>query len=461
VLDAAIARIEAVDRVVNVYSHEGKSIGGNDDADGTADARYDFTAPADGDYFVRVYDMLKRGGDDFVYRIETEEYTPELVVTMPEFSRRDMQFRKSMDIPRGGRFATVVNVSRKNIRTAAKFEIKGLPQGVTYDADEIPANVTSFPIVFEAAKDAPIAANLTELWAVSTEGDKPVKGKYTQDVDFVRGNPNGTLYYSKTEDELPVAVCEEAPFTIDIVKPDAPLLRDGQVPLKIVAKRKEGFTKPITVRWMWRPPGISANSSATIPEGKNETTFTIQANGSAETRSWKVCVLGEADAGSGTVRTASKLVDLPIAEQYVKMTMNLATTKQGQPTEVLLDVEKLHDHPEAKVILRGLPAKAEAKEVIFKPGQEQIRIPVTTDDGTPVGQSKNVFVDLVYNDGGKTQQQRAAMGGVFRVDPKPKEPKPEAAKAVAKADPKKPAEKPLSRLEQLRLEAKKQAEASN
>jgi hypothetical protein len=51
------------------------------------------------------------------------------------------------------------------------------------------------------------------------------------------------------------------------------------------------------------------------------------------------------------------------------------------------------------------------------------------------------------------------MGGVLRVDPKPKAPatpKPVAEKkVVAKTAPK---EKPLSRLEQLRLEAKKAAE---
>lgn len=449
-----------VDPVLHVFDVNGKTIGGNDDADNSADARYDFTAPADGDYFVRVYDMLKRGGDDFVYRIETEEYTPELVVSMPEFQRRDMQFRKTMDIPRGGRFATVVNVSRKNVRTDGTFEVKNLPPGVTYKADVIPANVTSFPVVFYAAKDAPIGGKLSELWVHGENGDKKISGKYTQDIDFVRGNPNGTLYYSKTEEDLPVAVCEEAPFTLDIVKPETPVVRDGQMNLVVRANRKEGFTKPIVVRWMWRPPGISANSTVTIPEGKNEATFSVQANGNAETRSWKVCVLGEADGGNGTVRTSSDLVDLPVEDHFVKMTMNLATTKQGQPAEVLVDVEKIRDYPNAKVKLIGLPAKTEAQEVTLKPGQEQIRIPVTTNVETPVGQTKNVFCQLEFDSNGKTIQQRAAMGGVFRVDPKPKEPKPEQ---VAKADDKKPAqptEKPLSRLEQLRLEAQKRAEAA-
>jgi len=56
---------------------------------------------------------------------------------------------------------------------------------------------------------------------------------------------------------------------------------------------------------------------------------------------------------------------------------------------------------------------------------------------------------------------RVGMGGMLRVDPKPKEApaaKPTGSKVVASNN--KPAsEKPLSRLEQLRLEAKAQSEA--
>lgn len=456
-----------VDTVLHIFNAaDGATIGGADDADGSADARYDFTAPADGDYFVRVYDMLKRGGDDFVYRIETETIDSALLVTMPEFATRNNQHLKQMEIPRGGRYAVVANVTRQSASVDAKFEATGLPAGVKLDADVVPSNVGQFPIVFEAAADAPIGGSLGNLFAVSTDPEKPLRGKYTQPLDFVRGNPNGTLYYSLESDKLPVAVCEEAPYTIAIEKPKTPLLQNGTLPIKIVATRKEGFTKPITVRWLWRPPGISCNSTATIPEGKNETTFTLTANASATVRTWKVVVQGESDAGQGVVRTASPLTDLEVAPPYVNFKINLATVKQGQPAQVLIDVEKLRDFTgEATARLVGLPAKSVGQEVTFKPGQEQVTIPVTTEEGTPVGQHKNIFCELVFNEGGQQLRQRAGMGGIFRVDPKPKEapkPAPKPA-AVAENKPAAPApkpEKPLTRLEQLRLEAKQRAEAA-
>ncbi|MFT5468841.1 MAG: hypothetical protein ACI8UO_003953 [Verrucomicrobiales bacterium] len=458
-----------VDTVLHIFNAaDSKTIGGADDADGSADARYDFTAPVDGDYFVRVYDMLKRGGEDFVYRIETETIDSALVVSMPEFATRNNQHLKQMEIPRGGRYAVVANVTRQSASVEAKFEVTGLPAGVKLDADLVPANVGQFPMVFEATADAPIAGTLGNLWASSTDPEKPLRGKYTQRLDYVRGTPNGTLYYWKDSDKLPIAVTEEAPYTINIEKPTVPLLQNGSIAIKIVATRKEGFTKPITVRWLWRPPGISCNSTATIPEGKNETVFNLTANASATVRTWKVVVQGECDAGTGIVRTASSLVDLEVAPPYVNFKINLATVHQGQPASVLIDVEKVRDFTgEATARLVGLPAKTVGQEIKFKPGQEQVSIPVTTEDGTPVGQHKNIFCELVFSEAGQELKQRAGMGGVFRVDPKPKvAPKPAPKPAVVAAADAKPAapapkpEKPLTRLEQLRLEAKQKAEAA-
>ena len=256
-------------------------------------------------------------------------------------------------------------------------------------------------------------------------------------------------------------MCEEAPFKIDLMPLSQPLVRDGQSDMKVVATRREGFTKPITIRWMWRPPGISCNASATIPEGQNETVFTLTASGAAELRSWKVCALGESDAGQGLVYSSSALVDLPVEDHLFKLTMNLGTVVQGGSGEIVVDVEPVRDFQgESVVKVVGLPPKVTIGEVKIKPGMEQFKIPVKAEDTAPVGQHKNLFCDMVLMSNGKPVIQRAGMGGILRIDPKPKEtPKP-AAVVVKNEAPKPAAAKPLSRLEQLRLEAQKEAEAA-
>ncbi len=47
----------------------GAGVAGNDDTD-TPDSYVRFTAPADDQYVIVVYDQLGQGGPDYVYRIE-------------------------------------------------------------------------------------------------------------------------------------------------------------------------------------------------------------------------------------------------------------------------------------------------------------------------------------------------------------------------------------------------------
>lgn len=447
-----------VDPVIQVLSANGAVMGGNDDADGSTDARYDFTAPADGDYFIRVQDHLQRGGPDFVYRIETETASPQILVTMPEFVLQDNQYRKAMEVPRGGRYAVAVNVARQNVRCNIRFKAEGLPPGVVMKAAELPAAIGQYPIVFEAAPDAPLGTKLVTVRAESMDAAKPLSGVFTHDFDWVRSEPNNTVYFSTTVDVLPVAVLEETPFSIELEPLGRALLRDGQASMKVTVKRKEGFTAAVSVRWLWRPPGVSSDGSITIPEGKNEGYFNVSANGNAELKTWKVCVLGEANAGKGIVCSASALTDLEIAEHFVSMKMNLATVQQGGKGEIVTEVEEVKGFSgDAKVKVFGLPAKATAEEVTLKKGAAELKIPLQTAPDTPVGQQKNVFCEIVFNEGGKEYRQRAGMGGIVRVDPVPKVVE-KAPAAPVKAPPvaaSKPSTKPLSRLEQLRQESRK------
>ena len=48
-----------------------------------------------------------------------------------------------------------------------------------------------------------------------------------------------------------------------------PLVQNGTMNLKVVAKRNEGFTAPINLRTLWMPGGVSAGT-ADIPEGGAE-----------------------------------------------------------------------------------------------------------------------------------------------------------------------------------------------
>lgn len=450
-----------VDPVLNVYDGAMKSIAGSDDADGTKDSRVDFKAPEDGEYFVRIKDMLDRGGPDYFYRIETLPSEKTVEVTMPEMLRRDLQNRKQFDVPRGGYYGMVVNTTRRGYSGDLQFEMPTLPQGVSIVPAIIPKSVSQFPILLKAEESAPIAGGLHTLKVKGTDPANPVEGVFKQPLDLVRGPQNGVEYYTRYHEQIPVSVVEALPFSITIDQPKVPLVRDGTMKLKVRAHRKDGYDKKIVVRIPWKPAGVSSPATMTFNEKDTELEYELNANANAELGTWPITVLADSDAGKGNSMTASPYIQLSVEEPFVSMKLSMATTKQGEPVDMVAEVEALREFPgQADVQLFALPAHSTAPVQKIDKNATGLSFPIETSDKTPIGQHKNIFCTVTVVQDGEPIVHRVGMGGVFRVDPMPKEPAPKPAepKVVAKNDA--PKEKPLSRLEQLRLEAQKEAESS-
>ncbi|MCB1203085.1 MAG: PPC domain-containing protein [Verrucomicrobiae bacterium] len=444
-----------VDPVLTIYNEKMGSVGSSDDADGTKDSRVDFKAPADGVYFVRITDMLSRGGSDFVYRVEPTTPAKTIDVTMPEMLRRDFQYLKQFDIPQGGYYAMVVNTTRKGVAGDLVLEMPKLPAGVTMEAGTIPRSVSQFPILLKAAPDAPVGGGFYDLVAKTAEGDAPVAGRFVQTLDLVRGPQNGVEYYSRPFDKLPVSVVDPLPYSVALQQPKVPLVRNGSMKLKIRADRKDGYDKPITVRFPWLPPGISSPATMTLDGKTSEIEYELNANENAEVNTWNLTVIAESDGGKGKMFSASPFIKLSVEEPFVQIKLTMASAKQGETVEMLAEVEHLREFAgDGEVQLFGLPAHSTAQPAKLKPDMESLNFPIVTSDKTPVGQHKGVFCTATLIKDGEPIVHRLSMGSVFRVDPKPKE--VAAAPAPAQAKPAEKKEKPLSRLEQLRLEAKKE-----
>ncbi len=453
-----------VDSVIYLYDAKMKGLGSNDDASGKKDSRLDYTFPADGEYFVRINDMLQRGGKDFVYRIEADLIKPSITVTMPEMLRRDTQYRKQFDVPQGNTFAMLVSVARSGYSGDAVFDMPKLPAGVTWKSGTIPKTVSQYPIMIQAAANAPIAGGMYELYAKGTDPKVPLKGKYVQNIDFIRGPQNGTLYYGVDNDQVPVSVVEAVPFNITIDQPKVPIVRNGSMKLKVRVHRKAGFEKKVLVRMLFRPPGISCPATMTFPEKATELEYELNANANAGLGTWDLTLVAESDAGKGQIVVAAPFIKLQIEEPFLNLKLNLTNTIQGQKVDMLATVEKLRDFEgTGDVQLFGLPPRATSSILKVKKETRELHFPIVTAADTPLGNHKNMFCTVVLMKNGEPITHRVGMGGALRVDPKPKKPvaaaKAPAKKVVKVAAKPKPA-KPLSRLEQLRLDAKQQAAAA-
>lgn len=455
----------ALDPVMNLYNAKGGGIAGSDDSRGP-DSYVRFTAPADGDYFVRVTDHLKRGGPEFTYRIEFTPVKPSLSLGIPRVARYS-QSRQQIYIPRGNRFATLISASRVNFGGELILEGNDLPAGVKMIAQPMAANMNLMPVVFEAAADAPIAGKLIDFRARHADPKQNISGGFRNRADFVISAPGQSLYAWKDVTRLPIAVVDELPFTLEIVQPKVPIVRNGSMSLKVIAHKKEGWDEQITVQFPFRPPGIGATSSVRIPKGKNECLYPLSANNGAQIRKWPVYVLGSANVG-GNAWVASQMAQLEISEPFMTLALERAAVEQGQETEVVATIEvKKEFAGKAKVELLGLPHKVSTEVAEIDKGAKEIVFKVKTDKASPAGAHKTVFCRVTVTQNSEAIVHSRLGGTELRIDkPLPPKknapPKPKVAPKVVAKKPAatKPVERRLTRLEKLRLEAKNRQEES-
>ena len=457
----ALAQIlgSPLDAVVSVLNPKGNSVANNDDGGGMRrlDSRFKFTAPVDGVYLVRVTDHLERGGANFVYRVEMVASQPSLSFASPDYTVNDTSYRQFMAVPKGGRMVLQANFTRNGVGGDYRFDLKGLPAGVKLLEDAAPGDLPGVPLVLEAAADAPHGGAVVTPLLLPKDPANKIVGQMRRTYDIVRiGN---TIYYQGIEDQLPVAVVDEAPYSLEIQQPETPLVRNGIFNLKVIAKRKEGFKGAIRVFMCWTPPGISSLGEQTIGEGATECVFQLSANANVDTKPWKFVVQGEASAGKGNVYNASPFAVLATEAPFVAANaIPLTALELGTPGVMSTNFEVTRPFEgEALAQLVGAPDTIRIAPIKVTKDTKELRFTVETDEKSRVGKVSGMFVQVDVPTGKGLSTHRIALGSILRVDPARKAAPAPVAKAAAPAAAKPavaaaaPAPVVLSRLEQLRL----------
>jgi hypothetical protein len=448
-----------LDPVLHIARKGGAYLAGADDNAGP-DSFIRFTAPEDGEYDVWVHDHLRKGGPSYFYRVEIAPVEAKLTMYLQSEQAPFGVPNISVAVPKGGRQALLVYANRQDWGGDVKVAAEALPPGVEIECDTMPANQPVVPVLFKAKADAPVGGLLTRMTGVPTDPNiKLPPSDFTHESVLVFG-ANNVTFWSRKVDKMAVAVTEEAPYEIEVVEPKVPLVLGGTMNLKVVAKRKEGFTAPIAVVFPWLPPGVGASGGVSIPEGQNEALIPMNANG-AEQKTWKLVVNGLSNGPTGPLMVSSQLFNLSISQPYLQFSYTNAAVEQGKETDLAVKVAKLKDFPgEAQVTLVGLPNKAETEAKAITKDTADLVFHIKTAAETPAGNHANLFCQVVVTENGEPIVHNLGTGAL-RVDV-PIPPKADAPMPVAEAPkPAAPAEpaKPLSRLDQLRQEAAARAKA--
>ena len=372
-----------VDPVLQILKMGGGALAGNDDSNGP-DSYLQFKVPEDGKYGLAVSDHLGRFGKHFVYRVEVLLQSPEVGTTVNEQTRYVSQM---VTVPRGARMAIETNVVRKFLGGEARVVAPELPAGMTHAEAVCPPDLGALPMIFRAEAGATNTGKLVDLFAtIATSPQTNVSGPLRQRTQLVRGQNNVDVW-GRLEDKLAVAVVDPAPFDIEVVQPQVPLVRNGSMTLTVNAKRNPGFDKPINLRLLSAPPGIGF-SAVTIPGDKLTIGLPLTANNGAAIRKWPLVVMATAESGFGPVVLSSEFVFVDVTEaifefkfqktlgEQGKSTNVVVNTKQKRPVEGVVEIEVLGIPPGTQVATPKVPFAADGTQVSYA-----LQIPAETRAG--------------------------------------------------------------------------------
>ncbi len=446
-----------VDPVLQVLKMGAGALAGNDDSNGP-DCYLQFKVPEDGKYGLCVSDHLGRFGKHFVYRAEVLLQTPEVGTTVNEQNRYVSQV---VNVPRGARMAIETNVVRKFLGGEARIIAPELPAGMSQSDAVCPPDLGTIPMIFRADAGAANAGKLVDLMAtIATSPQTNVSGPLSQRTQLVRGQNNVDVW-GRFDDKLAVAIVEPAPFDIEVVLPQVPLVRNGSMTLTVNAKRNPGFDKPINLRLLSAPPGVGF-SAVTIPAGQSTIGLPITANGGAAIRKWPLVIMATSENGFGPIHIASEFVPVDVTEPLFEFKFQKTMAEQGKPVNVVVNTtQKRPVEGVVEVELLGIPPGTQlaTPKVPFAADGTQVAYTLQVPPETRPGNYKTIVCRVtVTSDKGVITQTNG--NGEVQIDV-PIAP-PAAAVAVAApmpapvAPPVEAAAKPLTRLEMLKQQRGKQ-----
>ncbi len=258
--DASGKRLIAVDDY-------GRNIGKIRFTTSTRDARWDFTAPADGEYFVQVRDSYyqQRGDPRFVYRLSIRPPQPDFrLVAVPGAEVRP----DCTVVPRGGNNGMDILVFRNDgFDEPIRIKATGLPPGVTCESVVIAPNKASVPLVFHAAKDAPPGhAEVRVIGTAKVGAAEVVRVARGGGLTWQTVNTPGT---ARLADTIVIAVREASPFAVTASLAKTQASAGEKVPISVKVERAADWSDSIQLSAYDLPNGASV-ALVTVPKGGTE-----------------------------------------------------------------------------------------------------------------------------------------------------------------------------------------------
>ena len=231
----------AMDGVLSIRKEDGQQLAANDDRPNSKDPLQEFKVP-DGVTKLQVVisDMQKRGGVNYLYRIE-----------VLDLGRPDFELSVSegvLNLPAGATQVIPVEIERRAYGGAIELSIEGLPPETQVENTLVPPGATIALLTVTAPAGSPLAG-IARIVGKAVESPVPIV-RVARTEDAVGGK-----YQPQLLDEIGFALAEPAPIGV-VWQPatDDALPLSGKLPVKVQLTRAAVVTGNVRLRLVSSQP---------------------------------------------------------------------------------------------------------------------------------------------------------------------------------------------------------------
>jgi len=240
----------------------------------------------DGKVFIRIRDVLGKGGPAYAYRLFTGKPTPDF----------DLRIEPSnLTVNQSGTTSLTVNVLRKyNFMGEINLKLNGLPEGFTHSNTLIKKGQNKLTMTITAPKDAKLGPLNLEIIGSSTTTDILVERKAEPAEEKMQAFFN--LHLLPTSDFLS-SVVSPLPFSISHAIPADSVInvsKDTSFTFRVKVNRSEGFDLPVQLVLYNPTNGIVRMKPVVVPPGQSEAMVTFEMTGNVFNQSFNLIVSGTA-----------------------------------------------------------------------------------------------------------------------------------------------------------------------
>ena len=416
-----------VDR--DIFGTSFRSVGGLKDL---LDPSVIWEPKADGDYLLEIRDRNGSGSPTSVYRIEIEPASDAIFALLQGIGDWNESLRKGgLAVPQGNRFTINVSLPQGQGNTfKGEFDLvaRGLPAGVRLVSPRFPAGLPAnaeWPVQLVADPATQPTAALITLDAVPADPSRTLRTGSQQNLPFIN-HSGGDAWRTVRLDRFVMAVTEPAPFSIDIVAPQIPIVRGGELAIPVKLTRQPGFDDPVDFNCDFAPKGVNPQPEATIPSGETEAVLRLSADASALLGKGPLFVVASLTApkgdkgNAGQIRVSSQIIDLTVAEPFVELASQPESLRRGEKKRFSWTIQqKSPFEGQASVKLLGLPKGVRVVEplpVITRESKD-LAFEIEASDEALLGAVGGLSCELTVLMAGQEIHQRTGKG-TLRIDPR-------------------------------------------